>query len=82
MGDAPTQSDSPEKEETSLFSFGPATKKRRISPEEQHKQSITEEFLKFYELASKKRRNFADFWLAYKKVILVILLNFNNLVLI
>jgi len=66
--DAPTQNTAPEIDDDDLFSFGPALKKRRNSPEEELQQSVKDEFLSFYEEAIKKRRKFVDFWALYKKV--------------
>jgi hypothetical protein len=68
--DAPTQSTSPANDDDDvLFSFGPAPKKRRNSPEDEQHQSIKDEFLRFYEEVCKKRRKFEDFWPLYKKVV-------------
>jgi hypothetical protein len=53
-----------------LFSFGPALKKRRINREDEQHQSISDEFVSFFDEASKKRRKCQDFWALHKKVIL------------
>lgn len=66
--DATAQNTLPVLENDDLFAFGPTPKKRRNSPEEEHQQSVKDEFLSFYEEVVKKRRKFEHFWALYKKV--------------